>query len=88
VQRYYIAIAVYECSASFSQKFLHESCGHFGHGHFGQNRFCIVKINHYKINIYIYYYSEQNDRIRKMKMTILTLTTLTTFLRNTGSTSH
>jgi len=45
---------------------------------FGQNRFWTDRKRHYNNKyIYIYYYSE-HKRISKMKMTKMTLTTLTT----------
>ena len=43
-----------------------------------ENRCC--QNRHYNINIYIYIYSEQMTAFPKSKMTILTMTTLTTFL--------
>ena len=53
--------------------------GQNGHGQNGQNRKRIVKIRHYNINI-LFIYSEQMTAFPKSKMTILTLTTLTTIL--------
>jgi hypothetical protein len=62
LQRYDIAIAVHECAGKKNSSFMFQvSSGAviLVIWSFGQNRFSIVKIRHYNINIYIYYYSEQ-----------------------------
>jgi hypothetical protein len=57
LQRYDIAIAVHECAGK--KKIQPLGAVILVIWSFGQNRFSIVKIRHYNINIYIYYYSEQ-----------------------------
>ena len=84
-QRYNISIAVYEYFWNFLKKIdevnIHQiyfsACGHLRSWSFWSKSFSHVKIRHYIINIlYLYIVSQMTHP--KMKMTILTLTTLTT----------